>query len=294
MRVGELCALKWDDVQADAIHIHAQQLMYKENGRNYYYVDWTKDEKGFSQGGRRFPITIEIRNLLSEIKSVQDSLGIKSEYVFCNREGRWIYTKAYSDCLRALCRSWDFRWLTIMHFVCRWTAMYLFRLVFRLLKEHDYWDTQLRRMKNIIAMLERTRCKIYVYFWMDKQYRSHLGLTPNSINSNIKKPWDRYSQGFRVNVSMQEMGLEPTHCCQRQILSLMRLPFRHSLRLINFLNKIAQARNILSYSKTDCKKFFDSCKNYFIHYFIRILEMKNVLWKIMIFRLFCWRSYHIW
>ena len=62
------------------------------------------------------------------------------------------------------------------------------------------------------------------------------------------------------------------------------------LRLINFLNKIAQARNILSYSKTDCKKFFDSCKNYFIHYFIRILEMKNVLWKIMIFRLFCWRK----
>ena len=88
MRVGELCALKWDDVKEDGIHIHAQQLMYKENGRNYYYVDWTKDEKGFSQGGRRFPITIEIRNLLSEIKSVQDSLGIESEYVFCNREGR--------------------------------------------------------------------------------------------------------------------------------------------------------------------------------------------------------------
>lgn len=109
MRVGELCALKWDDVKEDGIHIHAQQLMYKENGRNYYYVDWTKDEKGFSQGGRRFPITIEIRNLLSEIKSVQDSLGIESEYVFCNREGRWIYTKAYSDCLRALCRSLGFQ-----------------------------------------------------------------------------------------------------------------------------------------------------------------------------------------
>ena len=26
---------------------------------------------------------------------------------------------------------------------------------------------------------------------------------------------------------MQEMGLEPTRCCHRQILSLMRLPFRH-------------------------------------------------------------------
>ena len=31
---------------------------------------------------------------------------------------------------------------------------------------------------------------------------------------------------------MQEMGLEPTHCCQRQILSLMRLPFRHSCILL--------------------------------------------------------------
>ena len=28
------------------------------------------------------------------------------------------------------------------------------------------------------------------------------------------------------------MGLEPTHCCQRQILSLMRLPFRHSCILL--------------------------------------------------------------
>ena len=30
------------------------------------------------------------------------------------------------------------------------------------------------------------------------------------------------------------MGLEPTRCCQRQILSLMRLPFRHSCALFNY------------------------------------------------------------
>ena len=46
---------------------------------------------------------------------------------------------------------------------------------------------------------------------------------------------------------MQEMGLEPTRCCQRQILSLMRLPFRHSCRYfvdrgyINILKKVLQA-----------------------------------------------------
>ena len=27
---------------------------------------------------------------------------------------------------------------------------------------------------------------------------------------------------------MQVVGLEPTRCCHRQILSLMRLPFRHT------------------------------------------------------------------
>ena len=177
-----------------------------------------------------------------------------------------------------------------MHFVCRWTAMYLFRLVFRLLKEHDYWDTQLRRMKNIIAMLERTRCKIYVHFWMDKQYRSHLGLTQNSINSNIKEALRPLFSRLPSKCTNAGDGtwthtLLPASDFESDASAIPPL-----LRLINFLNKIAQARNILSYSKTDCKKFFDSCKNYFIHYFIRILEMKNVLWKIMIFRLFCWRK----
>ena len=151
---------------------------------------------------------------------------------------------------------WDFRWLTIMHFVCRWTAMYLFRLVFRLLKEHDYWDTQLRRMKNIIAMLERTRCKIYVHFWMDKQYRSHLGLTQNSINSNIKEALRPLFSRLPSKCTNAGDGtwthtLLPASDFESDASAIPPL-----LRLMNFLNKIAQARNILSYSKTDCKKIF--------------------------------------
>ena len=38
----------------------------------------------------------------------------------------------------------------------------------------------------------------------------------------------RLEPGSDYHYLVQEMGLEPTHCCQRQILSLMRLPFRHS------------------------------------------------------------------
>ena len=33
VRVGELCALKWSDITENSIHIHAQQLDTKENGK---------------------------------------------------------------------------------------------------------------------------------------------------------------------------------------------------------------------------------------------------------------------
>ena len=51
------------------------------------------------------------------------------------------------------------------------------------------------------------------------------------LMSKQKNPLD-FSRGFRqkslVFKPVQEMGLEPTRSHPRQILSLMRLPFRHS------------------------------------------------------------------
>ena len=84
MRVGELCALKWDDVQADAIHIHAQQLMYKENGRNYYYVDWTKDE-----------------NLnIVEVKSPDLDAQLVAENIAGQLERRISFRRAMKQCMQ--------------------------------------------------------------------------------------------------------------------------------------------------------------------------------------------------
>lgn len=72
MRVGELCALKWDDIKDDIIHIHAQQLTRKgEHGKEYYYAPWTKDEKGISHDGREFPLTDTIAELLQELKHLR-------------------------------------------------------------------------------------------------------------------------------------------------------------------------------------------------------------------------------
>ena len=109
MRVGELCSLKWEDVKDNVLHIHSQQLNYKrKGGKEYYYAPWTKNEKGISKGGRKFPLTNTIRDILNELKELQDKMGICSEYVFCHPDGEWIKTDAYETCLRRLMQSLSF------------------------------------------------------------------------------------------------------------------------------------------------------------------------------------------
>lgn len=109
MRVGELCALRWDDIEETTIHIHAQQLSRKgEHGKEYYYAPWTKDEKGISRDGRIFPLTDTLAKLLHELKELQAGKGINSEYVLCHEDGEWIKTDAYQTCLRRLMRSLGF------------------------------------------------------------------------------------------------------------------------------------------------------------------------------------------
>ena len=106
VRVGEIPALKWSDVKDNCIHIHAQQLShYRKGGTEYYYAGWTKDERGESKGGRKFPLTREIRTLLDELRKLQASKSIKSDYIFCNEDGEWIKKDAYISCLHRLLAS---------------------------------------------------------------------------------------------------------------------------------------------------------------------------------------------
>lgn len=109
MRAGELPSLKWSDVYDNCIHIHSQQLSKRQKGgKYYYYADWTKNEKGVPMGGRRFPLSKAIRDLLSEIRSIQEEKGIVSEFVFCHENGEWIKTDAYITCLRRLLKSLNY------------------------------------------------------------------------------------------------------------------------------------------------------------------------------------------
>ena len=109
VRVGELCAMRWEDIKETAIHIHCQQLSKRQKGgTEYYLVTYTKNEKGESEDGREFPLTKNIKNLLAEIRQKQDALGITSEFIFCNEDGSWIKKDAYITFLRRLCQSKNF------------------------------------------------------------------------------------------------------------------------------------------------------------------------------------------
>ena len=65
-------------------------------------------QEGVSRGGRKSPLTQAIRDILDELKAVQESKGIHSEFVFCNADGEWIKTDAYSTCLRRMLKSLSF------------------------------------------------------------------------------------------------------------------------------------------------------------------------------------------
>ena len=96
VREGEIPSLKWADIKSNAIHIHSQQNNEKRDGvKVYYYNPTTKNEKGVSRNGRFIPLTDRVRNILDELKEKQEALGIKSEWVFCKKDGSWITTVAY-------------------------------------------------------------------------------------------------------------------------------------------------------------------------------------------------------
>ena len=108
MREGELASLKWSDISENFVHIHSQQndeYRYDEHNNRkkvIYYNPTTKDEKGYSNGGRYFPLFDKVKEILVELKRKQEFLGIKSDWVFARENGSWMTTTAYYEALYRL------------------------------------------------------------------------------------------------------------------------------------------------------------------------------------------------
>ena len=110
MRIGEIPALKWEDISDDFIHIHRQQLVIKENGKpqRFKIVPYTKNERSKPKGGRYFPLTTEIKNILIEIMDFQKKNGIVSEYVFAENENEPIKKTGLQQHLMNTCSHLGF------------------------------------------------------------------------------------------------------------------------------------------------------------------------------------------
>lgn len=102
-RPGELVALKWSDIYDGQIHICHEQIEHKKPKTWYEYTDYTKNEKGISKSGRSFPMIPELSKILTNLKDLQDSMGIKSEFIFCDEAGKWIVARAYERTLYSIC-----------------------------------------------------------------------------------------------------------------------------------------------------------------------------------------------
>ena len=101
MRSAELCSLKWEDIETNYIHIHRQQLLDNtvKGQRRYYEVLYTKDERKHPHGGRRFPRTPEIDEILVLAKSLKGD----SIYVFHDPDVAWIKKDGYGQHLKKRC-----------------------------------------------------------------------------------------------------------------------------------------------------------------------------------------------
>ena len=109
MRVGELMSLRWTDIKNNYIWIHSQQLRQIGNAGDYIYVPWTKDDIKHTGKGRKFPLFNTVKNILDEIKAVQNGLNINSPYVLCHRDGEWLKKEGYETMLRRLFQSLGYR-----------------------------------------------------------------------------------------------------------------------------------------------------------------------------------------
>lgn len=71
----------------------------------YEIVDYTKDEKGISNGGRDVPITLEVQEVLHELEEAKRKCGIESKYLIPSMDGDFCKKKVYFDAFTAACKT---------------------------------------------------------------------------------------------------------------------------------------------------------------------------------------------
>ena len=92
MRVGEIAALKWEDIDYHKKVIKIQHSEIRNRKTKEYHIGKTKTGKE-----RNFPLTDEIESLLQRVKKEELKYGFLTEFVFSDENGR-IHADKISDC----------------------------------------------------------------------------------------------------------------------------------------------------------------------------------------------------
>lgn len=96
-RIGEIAALKWEDISDDCITVSKAENYSRVTGQ--HTIGDAKNRRT-----RTFPLTDEIRDLLKRIRETEERYGYLTEFVFSDENGRIVATKI-SDCAKAKSRQ---------------------------------------------------------------------------------------------------------------------------------------------------------------------------------------------
>lgn len=99
MRVGEIAALKWSDVNDDTQVILINKSEKFDRSSKEFYISSTKNGEE-----REFPISDEIQKVLNAVKKVELKNGYIGEFVFQDSTGR-IHARSISHCMRYKCKQ---------------------------------------------------------------------------------------------------------------------------------------------------------------------------------------------
>lgn len=106
-RPNELICLKWSDFDRIEGFVTIERQMVEDRipKQSFRVVDYTKNEKGISQGGRLVPLSTKALDILNKLDRKKQELGIESEWLFTDKQGKPLKKKGYFDFVGDLYRK---------------------------------------------------------------------------------------------------------------------------------------------------------------------------------------------
>lgn len=107
LRIGELCALTWDDIDLETseIHIHRMETLGEDsNGKTCpVVVPYTKKKSSF--GDRFLPLSEYELDLFQKVKTINEEYNFKDgNFIFCDENGR-TKIREIDNRIRKLCKQ---------------------------------------------------------------------------------------------------------------------------------------------------------------------------------------------